>query len=81
MDPLVLVIVIVVAMPLAVIWALAKSAQLRGPAPRREPRRPVGALVTEAVPEDHPDEAEIEDLGPDYTIGPAPEPDPGPRQP
>jgi hypothetical protein len=61
MDPIVLVIVIAVATPLAVIWALAKSAQLRGPAPRPEPRRPVGSLVTEAIPEEHPEEADDND--------------------
>ncbi|HEX4718121.1 MAG TPA: hypothetical protein VH300_06295 [Thermoleophilaceae bacterium] len=77
MDPIVLVIVIVVGIPLAVIWALAKSAQLRGPAARREPRRPVGSLVTEAIPEEHPYENEPEESGPYYRIdSPPPEPDP-----
>jgi hypothetical protein len=78
MDPIVLVIVIVVGTPLAVIWALAKSAQLRGPAGRREPRRPVGSLVTDAIPEEHSDEHEPEELGPDSRIESA-QPDSGLR--
>jgi len=63
-DPIVIAIVIVVLMPLAAIWALAASAQLRGPAPRKEPRRPVESLVTEAVPEEHPDQPDADDEGP-----------------
>jgi hypothetical protein len=54
-DPIVLVIVLVIVMPLAAVWALARSAQLRGPAPRRESKRPVQSLVTHAIPEEHPD--------------------------
>lgn len=58
-DPIVLVIVLAVGMPLAVIWALSKSASLRGPAPRRpESRKPVGALVTDVIPEDVPEDDE-----------------------
>jgi hypothetical protein len=60
-DPIVLAIVLAVGMPLAVIWALAKSAQLRGPAPRRESRRRVDSLVTQAIPEEHPDEPDADD--------------------
>jgi hypothetical protein len=80
-DPLVIVIVIVVGMPLAVIWALAKSARLRGQAPRNEPRRRVAALVTDAIPAEHPDEPDPDVSGPDYTVdSAAPEPDPDVRE-
>jgi hypothetical protein len=42
-----------------VIWALSKSASLRGPAPRRpESRKPVEALVTEVIPEAVPEDDE-----------------------
>jgi hypothetical protein len=76
MDPIVLVIVIVVLMPIAVVWALAKSARLRGPAPRPESRRPVGTLVTDAVPEEKPEET-ADDGGPYFVIDSLPpEPDP-----
>jgi hypothetical protein len=79
-DPLVIVLVIVIATPLAVMWALAKGAQLRGPAPRKAPRRPVGGLITDAIPEQHPDEDGPGDPGPGYTIdSPQPEPDAGLR--
>ena len=81
MDPIVLVIVLAVGMPLAVIAALAVSARLRGPAPRPESRRRVESLVTEAVPEEHPDEDDLTDEeGPSFRIdSPPPEPDPGLR--
>lgn len=59
-DPIVIVIILVIAMPLGVMWALAKSSQLRGPLPRPESRRAVGSLVTEAVPEEHPDESDAD---------------------
>jgi hypothetical protein len=59
-DPIVLVIVLAVGMPVAVVLALAKAAQLRGPAPRRESRRAVDSLVTEAVPEEQPDDADVD---------------------
>jgi hypothetical protein len=80
-DPIVLVIVLAVGMPLAVIAALAVSARLRGPAPRPESRRRVESLVTEAVPEEHPDEDDLADEeGPSFRIdSPPPEPDPGLR--
>ena len=61
MDPIVLVIVVVVLTPIAVVFALAKSAQLRGPEVRKESRRPVETLVTEAIPEEHPDDAEVDE--------------------
>jgi hypothetical protein len=57
-DPIVLVIAAVVLTPIAVIWALAKSASLRGPLPRPEGRKPVQDLVTDAVPEQHPEDGE-----------------------
>jgi hypothetical protein len=65
-DPVVLVIVLAVGMPLGVIWALSKSASLRGPAPRRrESRKPVGALVTDVIPEEVPeDEEDVQDSQP-----------------
>jgi hypothetical protein len=45
-----------------VIWALSKSASLRGPAPRRpESRKPVEALVTDLIPEQVPEEDENEE--------------------
>jgi hypothetical protein len=79
-DPIVLVIVLAVGMPLAVVFALAYSARLRGPAVRRETRRRVGSLVTEAIPEQHHDEAEVDEEGPDHSIdSPPPEPDAGLR--
>lgn len=77
MDPIVIAIILVVVMPVAVFWALAKSSQLRGPAPRRESRRPVGSLVTEAIPEEHPDDDDQGEPGPTFSIDSAPpEPDP-----
>lgn len=79
MDPIILVIVVVVVTPLAVIWALAKSSQLRGPLPGKESRRPVGSLVTEALPEEHPDEEADDDVGPDFSID-SPPPGPGLRE-
>lgn len=54
-DPIVLVIIIAVGMPLAVVFALAASARLRGPMARPESRRPIETLVTEAVPEEQPE--------------------------
>jgi hypothetical protein len=54
-DPLVIVVVVVVGTPVAVVWALARASRLRGPLYRPESRRPVEALVTEAIPEEHPD--------------------------
>ena len=80
-DPIVLVIIVAIGMPLGVIWALAKTAQMRGPQPRRESRRPVGSLVTEAIPEARPDDETDADAGPGFSIdSPPPEPDPGLRE-
>ena len=47
-----IVIVVVVVTPVGVVWGLAKSSQLRGPAARPESRRRVQSLVTDAVPEE-----------------------------
>ena len=81
MDPIVLVIILAVGMPLAVVGALAYSARLRGPTPRKESRQRVGSLVTNAVPEEHPDDAAEDDDGPTFSIdSPPPEPDPGLRE-
>jgi hypothetical protein len=55
-DPIALVIIVVVVTPVAVLLALAKSARLRGPLERPESRKPVGTLVTEAIPEEQPGE-------------------------
>lgn len=80
-DPIVLVIIIAVGMPLAVVFALAYSARLRGPASRRESRRRVDSLVTEAIPRHRADEPEGDDPGPQFSIdSPPPEPDPGLRE-
>jgi hypothetical protein len=51
-DPIYLAVALIVLMPIATIWALSKSAQLRGPLARKESKRPVESLVTEAVPEE-----------------------------
>ena len=80
MDPIILVIVIAVGMPIAVVAALAISARLRGPAYRPESRRRVDSLVTDVIPEEHPDDAEVGDEGPAFSIdSPPPEPDPALR--
>lgn len=52
------VIVLLVAMPVAALWALSKSASLRGPLPRPESRKPVEALVTEVIPDERPEDDE-----------------------
>jgi hypothetical protein len=80
-DPIVLVIIIAVGMPVAVIGGLALSARLRGPATHRESRRRVDSLVTNAIPEEYPHDSELEDEGPEFSIdSPPPEPDPGLRE-
>jgi hypothetical protein len=80
-DPIVLVIIIAVGTPLGVVFALAYAARLRGPAPRKESRRRVGSLVTEAIPEEREEEPDVGDDRPDFSIdSPAPEPDPGLRE-
>jgi len=58
MDPIVVALIILVLVPIAVIWALAKSARLRGPIQRPESKKPVEALVTDVIPEEHPEEDE-----------------------
>jgi hypothetical protein len=79
-DPIVLVIVLVVVVPVAVVGGLAWSARLRGPATRPESRRRVDSLVTDVIPEQHPDDSKVDDEGPAYSIdSPPPEPDPGLR--
>lgn len=81
MDPIVWVIIIAVGTPVGVVLGLAYAARLRGPAPRAESRRRVGSLVTDAVPEEHADEAEAPDDGPAFSIdSPPPDPDPGLRE-
>ncbi|MFL5895506.1 MAG: hypothetical protein ACJ76Z_10390 [Thermoleophilaceae bacterium] len=74
MDPTVIVIVIVVLMPVAVFWALAKSASLRGPMARPESRRAVEALVTDVLPEEHPEEDDEVDVDTEPTPGAGREP-------
>ena len=81
MDPIVLVIIIAVGMPLAVVLALMLSARWRGPAVRSESRRPVESLVTDVIKDEPPPEETDEDAGPDFRIdSPPPEPDPGLRE-
>jgi hypothetical protein len=79
MDPIVLVIIVAIGTPVGVIWALSKSAALRGPLPRPESRRPVEALVTDVIPEEHPDDDQVDDDAPDFRIDSAP-PDPADGQ-
>jgi hypothetical protein len=80
-DPIVLVIIIAVGMPLGVVLALAYTARLRGPTAAKESRRRVDSLVTEAIPEKHPDGADAGDDSPRFSIdSPPPEPDPGLRE-
>jgi hypothetical protein len=80
-DPTLIVVIVVVVVPVLVVGALAYSARLRGPDTPAESHRRVGALVTEAVPEEHRDDAEVDDEGPAYSIdSPPPEPDPGLRE-
>ena len=51
------IVLIAVLLPVALIFVLAKSASLRGPAaPGRESRRRVDSLVTEAIPEEVPED-------------------------
>lgn len=61
-DPVFVIVVIVVLTPVAIVWALAKSARLRGPATRKESKRPVESLVTDVIPHD-PDEQSGDDSG------------------
>ena len=65
MDPWLIVAIIAVALPVAVIWAMAKSASLRGPEPRPGGKRRVDSLVTEVIADDRPEEErEFPDVGP-----------------
>ena len=80
-DAFVLIVIIVIATPVLVLGGLALSARWRGPVYRSESRRPVESLVTEAIPEERPDEDEAADDGPKYSIdSPPPDPDPGLRE-
>jgi hypothetical protein len=79
MDPIVLVIIVAIGTPIGVIWALSKSAALRGPQLRPESRKPVEALVTEVVPEEHPEDDDVDDDPPNFRIDSAP-PDPAEAQ-
>ena len=56
MDPWVFVAIVAVVVPVAVMWALARSAALRGAEPRPKGSRPVESLVTEVIPDDRPEE-------------------------
>jgi len=81
-DPTILVIIIVIGMPLGVLAGLAYAAKLRGPPARPESRRPVGTLVTDAIPEEHPEDEEGADQGPEFSIdSEPPDPDAGLRGP
>jgi heme/copper-type cytochrome/quinol oxidase subunit 2 len=61
MDATLVIVLIVIALPVLVIWALSKSAGMRGPAPPApQSRKPVEMLVTDAVPEEHPDDEDYE---------------------
>ncbi len=74
-DPVVFVVIAIIVFPLAVLWALSRSASLRGPAVRSESRKPVEALVTDLIPDDRPEEERAEDDGPGFMIDSEP-PDP-----
>ena len=57
MDGTTLIIIGVIALPVLVIWALSKSAALRGPMPpARQRRDSIDTLVTDAVHEEPPEE-------------------------
>ena len=86
MDGTVVILLIVILMPLAILFALAKAASLRGPLQRPESRRPVGSLVTEAIPEERAEPDEDDESVPERSIDsrppdpePEPEPEPDPR--
>ena len=79
-DPYVLVAIIVIVMPLLVLGGMALSARWRGPVYRSESRRPVESLVTDVIPDDRPEDEDVTDEGPQYSIdSPPPDPDPGLR--
>jgi hypothetical protein len=57
MDATVLILIVAIAVPVLVVWALSKSAALRGPRPpAAQRRRPVETLVTDAIPEEPPED-------------------------
>lgn len=57
MDATTLIIIGAVALPVVIVWALSKSAALRGPMPpARQARAPVEMLVTDAIQEEHPED-------------------------
>jgi hypothetical protein len=75
-DPFVFAVIAVIVFPLAVLWALSRSASLRGPAVRAESRKPVEALVTDVIPDDRPDEEKVaDDDAPSFMLNSDP-PDP-----
>ena len=60
-----MIALIAVLGPVAIVWALAKSASLRGPEPRPSGRQRVDSLVTELIPDDRPEEERaFPDVGP-----------------
>ena len=61
MDGTTLIIIVVIALPVLLVWALSKSAALRGPMPPpRQRRDSVDLLVTDVVHEDPPEDADVE---------------------
>ena len=57
MDGTTLIIIVAIALPVLVIWALSKSAALRGPMPPpRQRRESIDTLVTDVVHEEPPEE-------------------------
>jgi hypothetical protein len=74
-DPIVVALLLLVLVPVAIIWALSKSAALRGPSVPLSRRKPVEALVTEVIPEGHPeDEEDVSAETPSYEIESEPPP-------
>jgi hypothetical protein len=65
MDVTILIVIGAVALPVLIVWALSKSAALRGPMPpARQPRpEPVEMLVTDAIQEEPPEDD-------DFTVEP-----------
>ena len=58
-----------------------KSARLRGPIQRPESKKPVEALVTDVIPEEHPEEDEETTDGERLAYEPESEPPPEPGAP
>jgi hypothetical protein len=70
-DQTIFIVAVVVLLPVGIIWALAKTASLRGPgSPAGESHRRVESLVTEAIPED-PAEDDDEAYEPPPYVPPA----------